>query len=385
MELEYTHNNKCDIVNKKNNICPKAIINIAAVKDNYLKILNFIEGKAICAAVVKNDAYGLGAQKISVSLYETGCRDFFVAYMSEAINIRRVLPLDANIYFLQGFDGSYIEYIKSYSIIPVINSVSEFNNAKGNNIPMVLHVDTGLSRLGIREDDIDIIINDIKSEDVRYVISHLACSDEIENPFNKIQKENFDRILSKIRTYKKDIKAGISASAGTLIGDDYLYDIVRIGAFLYGINPISSSSKSSIVPKNVLSLNSRILQKYELDEDVSIGYGATYKTDRKTKIAVISIGYADGIKRSLSNRGYVIFYDGKIQYKAKILGNISMDLLVCDITDIPDSITNVHDTAHILDDFYTINHMGCDANVLSYEILTSINFKSQRFDIEYII
>ena len=105
------------------NICPTVTIDLKNIKSNYLAVNSIVNKQTVVSAVVKNDAYGLGAQKVSESLYEAGCRDFWVAYIKEAIDIRRILPLDANIYFLQGFDESCIDLIKTYKIIPVINSL----------------------------------------------------------------------------------------------------------------------------------------------------------------------------------------------------------------------------------------------------------------------
>ena len=365
-----------------NNICPQARIDLGAIKANYLAMRELIGQGTIAAAVVKNDAYGLGAQRVAESLYEVGCRDFWVAYLKEAIDIRRVLPLDCNIYFLQGFHQSYINLIKTYKIIPVINSIDEFNNAKRNNIPMVLHFDTGLSRLGLRPEDVQSILENIKHEHVCYVISHLSSADDKESTISNQQKIRFDAILSEIKSVVPNVKAGVSASAGALLGREFNYDMVRIGAFLYGIE---ISADSIIKPKNVFSLKTTILQKYEIEKGTAVGYGATYTATKKMTVAILSIGYADGIKRSLSNTGTVLFYDSeKNPYRADIIGRISMDLLACDVTDIPEHITQVNLEAYILDENYSINDMAKDAGTIPYEILTSINFKSKRFEIEYV-
>ena len=199
--------------------------------------------------------------------------------------------------------------------------------------------------------------------------------------YNQEQKSKFDSVISKIRTVV-DVKAGVSASAGVLLGEDFYYDMVRVGAFLYGIK---NEGDSKIQPKNVLSLRTSVLQKYELEPGENVGYGATYITQKKTKLAVLSIGYADGIKRSLSNKGTVVFYDAeKTAYKANIIGRVSMDLLVCDVNDIPDNLTNINSEAYILCENYSINEMAEEADTIPYEILTSINFKSKRFLVEYV-
>jgi alanine racemase len=357
-------------------ICPKAIIDLNAIKENYKTISNIIGRNVVASAVIKDEAYGLGAKKVAVSLYEAGCRDFWVAYLKEAIDVRNVLPLDANIYFLQGFELSCIELSKIYKIIPVINSLEEFNLVKKKDIPFVLHIDTGLTRLGVRPNDLEAIIPDLKNETISYVISHLACGNG--GSLDLKQKKVFDEVLAKINNVTK-VKASLAASGGTtILRKEFLYDLVRVGAFLYGVN------FEGIPSKNVLSLKTKVLQKYTVEENISVGYNSTYVTTKKTKIAVISIGYADGIKRSLSNKGNVLFYDisGKY-YKAKILGRVSMDIVVCDVTDIPDELTEVYKEVVILDENYSVNEMAEDAGTIPYEILTSINFKSRRFEIFY--
>ncbi len=192
-------------------------------------------------------------------------------------------------------------------------------------------------------------------------------------------KKSFDSALAKIRSVI-DVNAGISATAGALLGKDFCYEMVRIGAFLYGIQ-----TEIKTKPENVFSLETSVLQKYNLEPGVSVGYGATFTTKENTTIAVVSIGYADGIKRSLSNKGLIGFYDkiGKF-YKAPILGKISMDLIACDVSNIPDDATKVSSTAIVLDKNYSINDMAIDAETIPYEILTSINFKSKRFSVSYI-
>lgn len=361
------------------NCYPSININISAIRENYLAIRNYVNNSTVVSAVVKSNAYGLNAKIVSDSLYDAGCRDFWVAYLQEAIDIRSVLPYDANIYVLQGFNKDDIDLLKQYRISQVINSIEEFNIAKGNGLDLVLFFDTGLSRLGIRPNDIDSLLSNLKDEKISYIISHLACAEDMYSPCNLKQKNRFEEILSKINEIKP-VKAGISASGGTFLGTEYQYDIVRIGAFLYGIQISPSVLKS----KNVVSLKTQVLQRYLIQPGEGVGYGLTFKATRDTKIAVISIGYADGIDRKLSNNGKVLFYtnDGEY-YKAQILGSISMDLLVCDVTTIPDECTCVGHEAVLLDDNYTINDMANELGTVPCEILTNLNYSSLRMNITY--
>ena len=347
---------------------PLINIDITAVRDNYLAIKNYVGNSTIVSAVVKANAYGLNAKIVSDSLYDVGCRDFWVAYLKEAIDIRAVLPYDANIYVLQGFDADDIDLLKQYRLIQVINSIEEFNIAKGNGLDLVLFFDTGLTRLGIRKEDIDSILPYLKDENIVYVMSHLACSEDMYSPYNLKQKQAFEEILYKINNIKL-VKASISASGGTFLGPEYQYDMVRIGKFLYGIQVFPSILKS----KNVVSIKTQVLQKYSIQTGDYVGYGLTFKASHNTKIAVISIGYADGIRRSLSNNGKVLFYNNDNEfYKAPILGIVSMDLLVCDVTTIPDDCTNIGHEAVLLDDNYTINDMAAEAGTIACELLPNL-------------
>ena len=202
------------------NCYPSININITAVRDNYLAIKHYLNNSTIISAVVKANAYGLNAKIVSDGLYDAGCRDFWVAYLKEAIDLRTVLPYDANIYVLQGFNNDDIDLLKQYHIIQVINSIEEFNIAKGKGLDLVLFFDTGLSRLGIRYNDLDSLLPDLKNENISYVISHLACAEDMYSPCNLKQKQIFDDILSKISEIKP-VKAGISASGGAFLGAEY--------------------------------------------------------------------------------------------------------------------------------------------------------------------
>ena len=348
----------------------KATIDLGAIKRNYRTIADFVGKGTITSAVVKNNAYGMGAQKVSTALYDAGCRDFWVAYLAEALTIRKVLPSDAKIYYLQGFLGNDIPLVKEHNIIPVINSLNEFNAIKNNNLEFVLFVDTGFSRLGLRNTDIDEILPYLGNENISYVISHLACSDDVKHPMNLSQKTAFDSILAKIRT-KINVKASLSATGGALMGKDYAYDLVRIGSFLHDIQ-----INSPIQAENVLTLETRVLQRYSLPAGNTVGYSATYTAPHDIKLAVISIGHGDGLRRDLGNNGFIYFYGDEKIYKAAIIGNLSMDLTTCDVTGIPDELTKPGAIATVLSNDYRVKDMAQDAGLLSYELLIGLQLKN---------
>ncbi|MBR1479828.1 MAG: alanine racemase [Alphaproteobacteria bacterium] len=355
----------------------KAIVDLCAIKRNYLKISELV-GAVTTSVVLKSNAYGLGSIRVSQALYDVGCRYFWVAYLKEALALQKVLPADANLFYLQGFQKSDLQIIKNSNIVPVINSLHEFEQISKNNVAFALHVDTGLSRCGLRPEDIDRVLPALAYERVVCVLSHLACSDEKDNPMNSAQKNLFDELLAKIRT-RTDTKASIAATGGTLLGREYFYDMVRIGSFLYRIQ-ISTDMDA----ENVLTLETRVLQKYNLSAGHTVGYGATFTATRALKLAVVSIGYADGLKRSLSNKGIVGFYDEDRFYKAPIIGRISMDMTACDVSEIPDELTEPGATATILSEDYTVKDMAEDAGVIPSEILTGLNFSPERISRVYV-
>lgn len=355
----------------------KATIDLGAIKRNYRTIADFVGKDTIASAVVKNNAYGMGAQKVSTALYDAGCRDFWTAYLAEALTVREVLPNDAKIYYLQGFQKSDKQLIQGKNIIPVINSLNEFNAIKGNGAEFVLFVDTGFSRLGLRADDIDAILPQLENEKIAYVISHLACSDDVTHPMNLAQKVAFDNILAQIRR-KINVKASLSATGGALMGRDYAYDLVRIGSFLHDIQ-----LNSPLEAENVLTIETKVLQKYDLAAGSTVGYSATYTASHDIKLAVISIGHGDGLRRNLSNRGFIHFYGHDKIYKAPIIGNISMDLTTCDVSNIPDTLTEPGMPAVILSKDYRVKDMAKDASMLSYEVLMGLQLKPDRCEVVY--
>ena len=356
----------------------KAYIDLNAIKSNYNSIADYVGCNVITSAVVKDNAYGLGAVNVSKSLYDVGCRDFWVAYLSEAIELRKILPIDANIYYLQGWQVEDIHYINQYHLIPVINSIGELNKIKGKGIEFVIFIDTGFSRLGIRHQEIDDILNIIKCENIKYVISHLACADDKTNKMNLSQKRLFDNALSKIRTVI-NVKASLSATCGALLGREYCYDLVRIGSFLYDIwqDPMLCSN-------NVLTIETKVLQKYDIPKGSSVGYNASYISDKTIKLAVVSIGYGDGLRRSLSNKGHILFYGNNKIYKAPIVGNISMDLTTIDVSDIPDHLTEPGMSATILSNDYRIRDMAMECNECIYEVLVGLKLTQNRTEVFYI-
>ena len=346
-------------------------INFENILANY-KTLQKIAPKAIAAAVVKDDAYGIGAGKVAEMLYQkAGCRTFFVAHGVEGERIRPCVP-EAEIFVLQGIGEDSIESFKKAHLIPVIGSPKMLEFWKQNKIsgikPMI-NIETGLNRLGFRENELESLSDDDRKE-FGWVMSHLACGDEKDHFMNEHQLSNFKRLKAK---YFPELPASLSASDGTFLGAEFQFQMVRLGAAMYGINTAPYRENQM---QNVVKVLAPVLQIADLPKGDFVGYSATYRATSQRKIAIVSIGYGDGIPRALSNVGKVFFPRGERLFEARIIGRLSMDNIICDISDVPEVETG--EMAHIIDDFYTLDDMGRDSGTIGYEIISRIG-KNTRY------
>lgn len=346
-------------------------INLNNILDNY-QSLHQMSKSSIAAAVVKDDAYGLGAIKVAEKLYnEAKCRNFFVAHGIEGERIREVVG-EANIYVLQGIGEDSLECFQNAKLIPVISSLEQFDFWKKNRIngvKPIINIETGLNRLGFRESDLEKLSEEDKKE-FSYIMSHLSCGDAKEHFMNEHQLNAFNSLRNR---FFPNLPASLSASDGTFLGENFQLDMVRLGAAMYGINTAPYRENQM---KNVVVVKAPVLQITDLPKGEFVGYSATYRANSNRKIAIISIGYGDGVPRSLSNVGKVFFNICDKLQEARILGKLSMDNIICDVTDIDN--LQVGDLAHIINDDYTLDDMGRDATTISYEILSRIG-KNTRY------
>lgn len=352
-------------------------INLDNLLDNY-KMLEKLADKSTAAAVVKDDAYGLGAEIVAETLYEKGgCRNFFVAHAVEAEKIASHIK-NAKIYVLQGIgEDSLAVFQNNKQIIPVISSPEMFTYWKDNRIEgvkPVIHLETGLNRLGFRESELE-KLSDADKQEFSLVMSHLACADEKEHFMNEFQLNKFIRLKEK---YFPKLPASLSASDGVFLGYDFQQNLVRLGAAMYGINTAPYRENQM---KNVVRILAPVLQIEDLPKGEFVGYSATYRANTHRKIAIISIGYGDGIPRSLSNVGKIFFKNCSNLSEARIIGRISMDNIICDVTGIEG--LKVGDMAFLSDEFYTLDDMGRDAGTISYEIMSRVG-KNTRYIRKYL-
>jgi len=354
-------------------------VDLAAIAANWRKLRD-MAAPAKCAAVVKADAYGLGVEKVAPALAAAGCELFYVAQLEEGISLRKTLA-SAQIAVFDGVVSGSEVVFDEHRLIPVLNDLGQielwnsFASRAQRKLPAIMHIDTGLNRLGLPADESDRVAAErerLGALKLLGVISHLACSDEPRNPMNALQLERFSRMRLKLPS----ARAGIAASSAIFLGTPYHLDEVRPGASLYGVAPLPGEPNPMA---QVIELNAKILQVRDVDSAMTVGYGATYRPRRPSRIATVGVGYADGYFRTLGNSG-----EGYVEdHSASVVGRISMDLITLDVTDVPTRLLRPGARVELLGRNITIDRLASQAGTIGYEILTSLG-GGKRFRRRYV-
>ncbi|MCZ6641626.1 MAG: alanine racemase [Gammaproteobacteria bacterium] len=336
-------------------------VNLAALADNYATFQSVSEAHAV-AAVVKANAYGLGLEAVSRHLHQSGCRTFFVATAAEGSELRGYLE-DVEIYVFEGVRAETAQLLATARLRPVINHTTQLEAWRPHaNLPIAVHVDTGMERLGFPR---TVGSGSFRGFEIALLLTHLACADTPEHELNLLQIERF----AAVRVEFPGIPVSIGNSAGVLMGQDFQGDMGRPGIGLYGGNPFSDRHNPM---KVVATLEEQILQLRTVSAGASVGYGATYTSPDDRVMAVLGLGYADGVPRILSNRGYVSLGCGS---RCPIRGRISMDLTIIDVTD-----NEVHegDWVELLGEDVSLDEVAGWADTVPYEILTGLGPRIPR-------
>ena len=351
-------------------------IDLSAIQSNWCFVDSRLE-KAECAAVVKADAYSVGAAEVASALYATGCRSFYLATLEEAIELRQLLPQNVTLYVLGGIRLDAEPEFVRFHLIPVLYSLLDIQRWLAFcllvrlALPCAIKIDTGMTRLGLSDSELDKFIALIPNESWLNPIlfmSHLACADEPDHPLNALQLTRFKAVVSKIKWYFPEVKASLANSSGTFLGEEYHFDMVRIGAALYGINP-QPRNKNPLRP--VINLSLPVLQIRTTETGVSVGYGAQGSVGPKTRLAVVAGGYADGVHRTLglNPRGIV---NGE---EVRAVGRISMDSLIFDISAVNSNPAYIDVINHQI----TLDVLMQANKSLGYEMLTGLGRRYDRY------
>jgi alanine racemase len=334
---------------------------------------------AECSAVIKANAYGCGTEPVARALAKAGCRTFFVATLEEAAAARAALP-SAVIYVLNGLIQNNGDGYARIDARPVIGDLSElaewdvFCRRTGWAGGAAIHIDTGMHRLGLTITEAQGLIPRINAGDhgISLVMSHLACAESLHHPMNARQLAAFRAIASEF----SGVPASLSNSSGIFLGSPFQFDMVRPGAALYGVNP-TPEADNPMLP--VVELKARVVQIRDVERGESVGYGGNWTARRPTRLAIVSVGYADGYFRAASSndgtRGAEVMVAGK---RCPVAGRISMDLMAVDVTDLEKNAVRRGHLVTLIGEGIAVDELAHHFGTIGYEVLTSLGARYAR-------
>ena len=394
-------------------------IDLGGIVENW-RLLAAAAMPAACAAVVKANAYGLGAVPVARALVAAGCRMLFVATLDEGIALRQAVGGLPKIAVFNGpLCGTAAEFA-AHRLIPVLNdpgqieqwarlsqSLSALQGGEGGDPsrsdgegevgigehsgiphltptlsappwptgggegvtthPAILHVDTGMARLGLTDREFTALIDSPPAIAWHAVISHLACADSPGHQMNEAQRTRFAAAAARL----PGVSASLAASCGVFLGRPYHFDLVRPGAALYGVNPCPGRPNPL---RQVVRLSAKILQIRQIDSGQSVGYGAAHVMEAPGRIATVAVGYADGWPRALGRRGC-----GHLAgVRVPLIGRVSMDLVTFDVSAVDPALACPGMMIELLGDAYRVDDAASDAGTIGYEILCRLGARYHR-------
>lgn len=350
-------------------------VDLGAILQNYRAIASHV-APAEVGAVVKADAYGLGAIEVTRALCEGGCRLFFVAHLDEALRLHSIVSANSRLVVLNGLVDGAESICADAGIIPVLNSLEQAwrwrdtAQATGRRLPAILQFDSGMGRLGFPPEDLPALTRSSSFEaaiDLVMVMSHLACADTPDHATNAMQLARF----TKIADHFPGVPRALANSGGAFLPPAFRCDIVRAGIALYGGAP-NESAWNPMRP--VVHLDARVIQTRTIAAGGHVGYGHDFRCDKDSRIATIDVGYADGLPRTLGNRGAAWFNDRRLP----IVGRVSMDSITLDISALPPDSLRPGDWVELIGPNQSLDSIARDAQTISYEILTSLSLRYCR-------
>jgi alanine racemase len=398
-------------------------IDLGGIVENW-RLLALQTAPALCAAVVKANAYGLGAVLVARALAAAGCRMFFVATLDEGIALRQSLGEAPEIAVLNGpFPGCAAQFVE-HGLIPVLNDPGQIEiwaaaapcvlrdappgldpggapqdedhlylaskthhhpeeaaerpsrrthrrssepRESPSRAPAILHVDTGMARLGLSAREFAAVVENPPPFAWRAVMSHLACADQPDHPLNERQLARFAAAAAQL----PGVPASLSASSGIFLGPSYHFDLVRPGAALFGVNPLPGRPNPL---RQIVRLSGKIVQIRQIDRGESVGYGAAHVMQAPGRAAIVAVGYGDGWLRSLSHRGCGTLAGTRVP----LLGRVSMDLVTFDVSAISPALARPGAMIELLGPDYGIDDAAADAGTIGYEILCALGSRYHR-------
>ena len=345
-------------------------IDLAALTDNWRTVRDKVS-PAECGATIKANGYGCGTAEVARALWEAGCHTFFVALPMEGKLVRETLP-KAVIYVLDGLFAGQARFYVEHDLRPALASpeaIAEWAAATGGKHKAAVHVDTGINRLGLSRAQAEALAGDtalVERAGLCLLMSHLQSGDDATDAMNATQLERF----AALRTLFPAMPASLANSPGSFLGAPFAHDLARPGVALYGGNPFANRPNPF---RPVVRLAASVLQVREVAAGEGVGYSATWRAQRPSRIAIIGAGYADGINRHVSWPAH----DGPAEVviagvRCPIVGRVSMDMITVDVTGLDPGNVQRGTEAVLLGDGISVDDWARWAGTIPYEVLTSL-------------
>lgn len=336
---------------------------------------------ARCAAVIKANAYGIGIEAAAPVLYEAGCGVFFVAHLSEGARARAAIGPDARIYVLNGLlaGADPAADYAAHGLTPVIGSAEELADWAAFRAhlpappPFALHLDTGMNRLGFASlGEMRAAIGRYGAAGAELLMSHFVSSEEPHNPLNAEQIARLDAARAAL----PDLPASLANSSGIFLSQAPKYDLVRAGYALYGGNPTPGAPNPM---RPVVTLEVAIQQVRWIEAGQTCGYNSQWTAPRRTRLATLLAGYADGLPRGAGavdgREGALVSIAGR---RCALVGRISMDLCIADVTDLPEAEARPGVRAHFFGPDIALDDFARGSGTIGYNVLTSLGARYYR-------
>ena len=348
-------------------------VDLDAIAANW-RLLQDKAGRAECAAVVKANAYGLGLEATAGALRRVGCKTFFVAHVFEGQQLRALVPGSDDLR-LQRADAAHRADLLKAKLRPVLGSLPEIENwveAAGKaRAPCAIQLDSGMNRLGLIAEQIPAAAGLAAKLEVALVMSHFVWSGRRAHRANVARQIE---MFEAARAGFPGVPASLANSSGIFYGADAQRDLVRPGYAIYGGNPTPDEANPM---RPVVTFEAKVIQVHEVAAGESVGYDGRWTAPSPRRLATISAGYADGLPCGALGaegpaRGYASV-DGAL---CPIVGRVSMDLTVVDVTDAP--MVERGDSVELIGAEISIDDLAERAGTIGYEILTHLGPRSHR-------
>lgn len=342
-------------------------IDLDALCDNWRRLAREV-APAACGAVIKANAYGIGIENAAPALWRAGCRIFFVAHIGEGLRARTALGEEARIYVLNGFEaGAEVGDYAAAMLAPVIGAPAEL--ARWDRaLPFALHIDTGMNRLGFPVADVDAA----KMAGAALLMSHFVSAETPDDSVNARQIAAFERV----RTQFPGVPASLANSSGVFLPGKPHYDLVRPGYALYGGNPTPGRENPM---RPVVTLEIAVQQTRWIEPGETCGYNGRWTARRRTRLATLLAGYADGLPIGAAatdaGPGPEVRIAGRM---CPLVGRISMDLCIADVTYLPDLAVGPGTRAEFFGPNASLDTFAAKSGAIGYTVLTGLGGRYER-------